>query len=219
MFAAMVHGWTLAMKGQAEEGIAIINENVTSTRLFSALTVLGPLFLSEAYGAASRPVEGLASLAEAEKAPQLRAFLGGSAEVHLVRARLLLLLGDNVAAEEILLQAITIARAREAKFLELLSVIELARLWTKQAKRAEAIELLTPIYGWFTEGLQTPVLKKAKALLDELCGARRESAVVQGAACSERQGSGPSPERLLRSCCAPRPNNRDGRKAAIRSGS
>jgi class 3 adenylate cyclase len=171
MFAAMVHGWTLAMKGQAEEGIAKISESVTSKRLFSALTVLGPLFLAEAYGSANQPAEGLASLAEAEQAPQLRAFLGGSAEIHLVRARLLLLLGASVAAEEILLQAITIAKEREAKFLELLSAIELAQLWAKQAKRAAAAELLTPIYDWFVEGLQTAVLKKAKALLDELGGA------------------------------------------------
>jgi len=28
--------------------------------------------------------------------------------------------------------------------------------------------LLTPIYGWFIEGFDTPVLKDAKALLDEL---------------------------------------------------
>ena len=26
----------------------------------------------------------------------------------------------------------------------------------------------TPIYGWFTEGFDTPVLRDAKALLDEL---------------------------------------------------
>jgi hypothetical protein len=28
----------------------------------------------------------------------------------------------------------------------------LAKLWGEQGKRAEAGELLTPIYGWFTEG-------------------------------------------------------------------
>jgi hypothetical protein len=28
--------------------------------------------------------------------------------------------------------------------------------------------VLAPVYGWFTEGLDTPVLKEAKALLDEL---------------------------------------------------
>jgi hypothetical protein len=37
-----------------------------------------------------------------------------------------------------------------------------------QGKRDAARELLAPTYGWFTEGFDTPVLKEAKALLDEL---------------------------------------------------
>jgi predicted ATPase len=44
----------------------------------------------------------------------------------------------------------------------------LARLWNDQGKRAEARDLLVPIYGWFTEGFDTPVLKEAKTLLDQL---------------------------------------------------
>jgi hypothetical protein len=42
------------------------------------------------------------------------------------------------------------------------------RLWRDQGKRAEARDLLAPIYGWFTEGFDTPDLKEAKALLEEL---------------------------------------------------
>ncbi len=44
----------------------------------------------------------------------------------------------------------------------------LARLWGENKKRAEAHELLAPIYGWFTEGFDTTDLRDAKALLDEL---------------------------------------------------
>ena len=44
----------------------------------------------------------------------------------------------------------------------------LARLWRDQGKRAEARDLLAPIYGWFSEGFDTPDLKEAKALLEEL---------------------------------------------------
>jgi hypothetical protein len=42
-----------------------------------------------------------------------------------------------------------------------------ARLWQQQGKRAEAYELLAPIYGWFTEGFDTADLQEAKALLEE----------------------------------------------------
>ena len=44
----------------------------------------------------------------------------------------------------------------------------LARLLGEQGRRAEAFDLLAPIYGWFTEGFDTPDLKEAKTLLDEL---------------------------------------------------
>ena len=43
-----------------------------------------------------------------------------------------------------------------------------ARLWQCQGKRAEARELLEPIYDWFTEGFDTADLQDARALLDAL---------------------------------------------------
>jgi predicted ATPase len=32
----------------------------------------------------------------------------------------------------------------------------------------KAVDPLAPVYGWFTEGFDTPDLREAKALLDEL---------------------------------------------------
>jgi len=48
------------------------------------------------------------------------------------------------------------------------TVVSLARLRRDQSRRAEASDLLARAYGWFTEGFDTPDLKEAKALLDEL---------------------------------------------------
>jgi len=61
-----------------------------------------------------------------------------------------------------------VARRQSAKFWELRATLELGRLWRDQGKRTEARELQAPIYGWFTEGFDTPVLKAADALLAEL---------------------------------------------------
>jgi predicted ATPase len=61
-----------------------------------------------------------------------------------------------------------VARRQSAKFWELRAALDLGRLWRDQGKLAEARDLLAPIYGWFTEGFDTPVLQDAKALLDEL---------------------------------------------------
>ena len=51
---------------------------------------------------------------------------------------------------------------------ELRAATSLARLWQQQGKRAEACELLVPIYGWFAEGFDTADLREAKGLLEEL---------------------------------------------------
>ena len=73
-----------------------------------------------------------------------------------------------MAAEASLHQAIAVARRQSAKLWELRASTSLARLWRDQGKRTEARDLLAPIYGWFTEGFDTPVLQDAKALLDQL---------------------------------------------------
>jgi predicted ATPase len=71
-------------------------------------------------------------------------------------------------AETCFRQALDIARAQSAKSWELRAATSLARLWTDQGKRAQAHDLLGPVYDWFTEGFETADLKEAKALLDEL---------------------------------------------------
>ena len=43
--------------------------------------------------------------------------------------------------------------------------------WRDQGRRAEAYDLLAPVCGWFTEGFDTPDLRDAKALLDDLASA------------------------------------------------
>jgi predicted ATPase len=46
--------------------------------------------------------------------------------------------------------------------------MSLARLRRDQGRPDEARDLLAPVYGWFTEGFDTPDLKDAGALLHEL---------------------------------------------------
>ncbi len=75
---------------------------------------------------------------------------------------------DADEAEASYLKAIEVARHQQTKLLELRAATSLCRIWQRQGKRAEARELLAPIYLWFTEGFDTPDLKDAKALLDAL---------------------------------------------------
>jgi class 3 adenylate cyclase len=73
-----------------------------------------------------------------------------------------------VEVETALRRAMKIAEAQGARLWQLRAATDLARLWRDQGRRAEAHDLLAPVYGWFTEGFDTPDLKDAKALLDEL---------------------------------------------------
>jgi predicted ATPase len=71
-------------------------------------------------------------------------------------------------AEACFRKAIEVARRQQAKSLELREATSLARLWRQQDKRQEAHEILSKVYGWFTEGFDTKDLQEAKALLEEL---------------------------------------------------
>ena len=71
-------------------------------------------------------------------------------------------------AEMKLTHALEISRTQNAKAWELRTATDLARLWHTQGRTREAVELLTPVYGWFTEGFDTKDLLDGKALLDEL---------------------------------------------------
>ncbi len=95
----------------------------------------------------------------------------GLAEVHRLKGLMLLQQGGEDAirvAEACFHQALAVARAQQAKSLELRTATSLARLWQQQDKRQEAYDLLAPVYEWFTEGFDTADLQDAKALLNEL---------------------------------------------------
>jgi predicted ATPase len=81
---------------------------------------------------------------------------------------MLLMLRREGEAEAELLRALTIARQQQARWWELRAATSLAKHWHSQNKYIQAHSLLQPAYGWFVEGFDTPSLKSAKALLDEL---------------------------------------------------
>ena len=62
-------------------------------------------------------------------------------------------------------QALTIARRQQAKAWELRAAMSLSRLWQQQGKPEDARQLLAGVYDWFTEGLETPDIQEARALL------------------------------------------------------
>jgi predicted ATPase len=110
----------------------------------------------------------LGHLAEARRLVEETKTRWFQAETVRLSGEVLAAMGDRTAAEANYHEALALAQQQSAKLWELRAAVSLARLWRDQGKRAEAHALLAPVYGWFTEGLGTPVLKEAKALLKDL---------------------------------------------------
>ena len=163
-------GYALVKLGKVHEGIEQLRRGLTALRSIGAricnTQVLGELAESQAM--AGQPEEGVATLAEALDLVDETDERYFEAELYRLRGELQRIVGDEVEAENSLLEAVEVAGRQEAKSWELRAKIDLARLWQKQGKREEAREMLTQIVGWFEEGFEEPDLKAAKALLEEL---------------------------------------------------
>ena len=177
---AIMRGWAIAVQEHSPEGLVQIRQGLDTYRSTGAewqrsnyLTLL-----AEASGLLGQPEGGLAALEEALTMIEQTGERYYDAELHRQRGELLLLhaakshpaqgSGDQHEAETCFQHALDVARQQQAKSLELRAAMSLARLWPRQGKRQEAYDLLTPIYGWFTEGFDTADLQEAKTLLDEL---------------------------------------------------
>ena len=126
--------------------------------------------LADVCGHRGHTAEGLQALAEADTLIEQHGECWWEAEVCRLRGVLLLQQTptQQEEAEACFQRALDVARRQEAKSLELRAAMSLSRLWQQQGKRAKAFELLTPVYGWFTEGFDTADLQEARTLLEEL---------------------------------------------------
>ena len=180
-WGTMLRGWALTEQERGEEGIVQLRQGLVAYRATGAETSRPYLLalLAEAYEKAGRVEEALSSLAEALAAADNNGDHWYEAELYRLKGTLTLqskvqgLKSKVQEAEECFLKAIDIARNQQAKSLELRAATSLARLWHQQSKRAEAHELLSEVYNWFTEGFDTKDLQEAKALLDSLASGVR----------------------------------------------
>jgi predicted ATPase len=165
-------GWCLAAEGQVAEGIAVLERGLAACR--RAGTILWePFFLAllaDAHAKACQPEAGLKHLADAARIIEATQERWAAAEVQRLEGELLSRLGQQTAAEARFRSALATARRQDAKLWELRTATSLARFWRKQGKREEAGNLLAPLCTWFTEGLDTPDVENARALLAELRG-------------------------------------------------
>src|SRR5262249_49300476 len=167
-----LRGWTLAMQGRGEEGIAQARQGITAWLATGAATFV-PYFctvLAEVSGHLGHTEGGLRALDEAHTLIEQHGERWWEAEVSRLRGVLLLKQPGTpqAEAEAWLQRALDVARRQEAKSLELRAAMSLTRLWQHQGKQGEARQLLGEVYGWFIEGFDTADLQEAQALLAAL---------------------------------------------------
>ncbi|MGH8059930.1 MAG: hypothetical protein ACREOH_22280, partial [Candidatus Entotheonellia bacterium] len=170
--ATVLRGWTLAESDQGEEGITQIHQGLAAYQATGA-TLYRPYYLAllaEASAQVGQTAEGLEALAEALATLPQSGVRWWEAELYRLKGELLLQHAgaQPEEAEACFHQALAVARRQQAKSLELRAVMSLSRLWQRQGKREEARQLLEEIYGWFTEGFDTPDLQEARAVLETL---------------------------------------------------
>jgi predicted ATPase len=163
-------GWVAVKTGDLTEGMSLLRNSsaayrATGSEAWSPQVVA---LLAEACEIAGQVEEGLGLLDEALQLVEETGERWFAAELNRLKGQLLLRKGYFRRAEELYREALNIAQEQEAKLWVLRAAVSLAQLSLDHSRHIEARDLLAPIYVSFTEGLDTPDLKNAKALLDRL---------------------------------------------------
>ena len=164
-------GWAIHQLGNFDAGLHLQLQGIKRWSDTGAMLHLThcEVFLVESFLREGQLAEARAHLdaARAHCTSYGEAYL--SAEIDRLEG---LLLGYEQAAaeivEEYLARSLNTARRQGARLLELRTATTFARVLAEKHERRKAVDLLAPVYGWFTEGFDAPDLKDAKALLDEL---------------------------------------------------
>ena len=165
-------GWALVRLGKAEKGLIDLREGIDALRAIGTNEDL-PVFLemlAEGYDMTGQAIEGLRELDTAFEEAERLALRFWVAELLRRKGELLLAVpcSDEAKAEECFAESLRIAREQQAKLLELRAAASYARLLQSRGEGAAACKLLSPVYRWFNEGLDSADLVDARTQLNEL---------------------------------------------------
>lgn len=169
-WAKFYRGWAISQHGQPEAGLSEMHagwDQLKSTGTRSSSVHLF-ILLAECYARLGKIQAGEKAIEKALKIAEQTEGSLSLAEIYRVRGMLMLKKQAVEDAEASFMRAIETARGQAAKLWELRATMDLARLWAAQGRAAEAHARLSEVYDWFTEGLDTPDLEDARALLKAL---------------------------------------------------
>jgi class 3 adenylate cyclase/predicted ATPase len=166
----LYRGWGLVRIGKIEEGLTLAQNGLAAWERggVGAFLQQGRFILAETCTVAGRPDEAVKLLSTALSHGNQTGEKWCEARIHHLRAQLFIASGEWAQAEQCLRTALDVARQQDARSFELRSAASLAGLWRDQGLNRQAYDLLALSYGKFEEGFDTPDLRRAKALLEEL---------------------------------------------------
>ncbi|HET6406849.1 MAG TPA: SpoIIE family protein phosphatase, partial [Chthoniobacteraceae bacterium] len=176
-------GAGLLLRGQTDEGLELFQKGLSAYRATGANLGI-PYYLSilgKALTQANRFDEARHVFEEAFALVEKNDERFQEAELHRLRGELHLAeSNDESSAAACFRRAIAIARSQQSRAWELRATLSLARILNRQRRGHEALTALSTVFGTFTEGLQTPDLRDAAALLEELQNERMRDDVAAG---------------------------------------
>lgn len=164
---AIFRGWLKIKKGDLAKGIPLLRSGAEAYRATGSEAWV-PYFLSllaTAYSIGGHIEEGVTLLDDALRIVERIGERWLKAELYRQKGQFLLRQGHAESAEDLYSKALSIAQKQKAKLWELRAALSLARLRRNQGRLDEGQEVLTQVFGCFTEGFETLDLQEAKGLL------------------------------------------------------
>lgn len=193
-YGRILDGWPAISGGDVESGTDVLRKAVAGWQKGGARLWMPMFLILEAAGHV-KAGHGEAALETIEQALAICEDSGERwAMAEVLRCKACLLLATPGAKtneiEAILLNSLEIARHQQARFWELRTSRDLARLWQRQGRNREALTLLQSVCDQFKEDFDVGDLRHARALLHSLrcevtgknlaspfrCGSQRHSA-------------------------------------------
>jgi class 3 adenylate cyclase/predicted ATPase len=171
-WAKIIRGWAIAEQGDCDEGEAVIQSGLRTLQDTGAKRSM-PYYrslLAEVYSKSGQLEKGMQTISAAFVEAENIGERWWEAELYRLKGALLLRQStpDDIRAEDCFQQALSVARRQQSIALELRAAASLYHLWQQQGKRDNARQLLFGVYNRLTEGFDTPDVKEAKGLLDEM---------------------------------------------------
>ncbi len=170
-WARFYQAWAQSRPGPSDEAVPLMRDSLAALRGMGSELMCAHFLglLAEVLLGAGRVEEALDAVDEALEVAATTKDRYYLPELHRLRGEVLgALHPSSLEPQACFLQALELSRQCQARSLELRAAMSLSRFLRDRGHQEAALQMLAPVFGWFTEGFDTGDLQDATALLQEL---------------------------------------------------